>query len=127
MKNLKFILTVLFVGVAVTGCVNTPPDHYHWGHYEKLLLDMYNKPGAADSTLQIQQLNDDILTAESLGKPVAPGIYAHLGLMYAMQGQMAESLAAFDEEKARFPESIPFIDGMLKRLETEKERQNVSG
>ena len=123
--QLKLILLAVLVGTLLSGCINKRPDYYYWGSYEQLLLDMYNKPGAADAALQIQQLTEDIQKAESLGKPLPPGIYAHLGFMYAIQGQVTQSQAAFNEEKARYPESKSFIDGMQKRAMQKRKVTNA--
>jgi len=87
---------------------------------------MYVEPGSADSSLQILQLNEDIEMAESSGKPVPPGVYAHLGFMYAIEGSVTASNDAFSEEKIRFPESAVFIDGMMDRVKKTMEKRDVT-
>lgn len=108
--------TLFFVSLLLTsGCATKNNDLYHWGEYEKILLDTYVNPGSLDTLSEIQQLNEGIQQAENKGKKVPPGIYAHLGYLYAIQGNIAESKSAFIEEKTLFPESTAFIDGILKR------------
>ncbi|MDB2705810.1 DUF4810 domain-containing protein, partial [Pseudomonadota bacterium] len=53
--------------------------------------------------------------AESEGKKTPPGIYAHLGFMYAILGNVENSTASFAEEKRHFPESSVLIDKMMNR------------
>ncbi len=104
----------------VAGCA-TNKEMYYWGEYEQLIHDAYVKPGSADPQTQIEKLNTDIQKTESLGKKVAPGIYAHLGFLYAVQGKNSQSKAAFMEEKSLYPESKIFIDGMLDRAKKNEE------
>ena len=88
---------------------------YYWGEYEQLIHDAYVKPGSADPQTQINTLTTDLQKTEAAGKKVPPGIYAHLGFLYAMQGMKAESKEAFMVERSLYPESIVFIDGLLNR------------
>lgn len=103
--------------VVITGCA-TNKSIYYWGEYESLIQASYLEPGTAESSLQIQKLTADIEKASSLGKKTPPGVYAHLGYMYAIEGNVTKSNEAFLEEKALFPESALFIDGMLERAKT---------
>lgn len=109
-------LIVLGVSV-VSGCV-TSNDHYSWGQYQQLLLAMYTQPGSADASTQISVLQEDIQKAAAEGKPIPPGLYAHLGYMYAIEGNVEASQQAFEEEKVRFPESAKFINGMIERAKS---------
>lgn len=100
--------------LAGAGCA-TKQDHYHWGQYESLIYAMYLHPGEADANTQIAKLSADIGEANSLGKPVPPGVYAHLGYMYAIAGQPDKAEDAFHQEKALYPESAVLLDGMMQR------------
>jgi len=44
------------------------------------------------------------------GYKVAPGLYAHLGLLYLNNGNLGAANANFDKEVQNFPESREFID-----------------
>lgn len=85
-----------------------------------MLYGMYIEPGSADSTTQISTLVTDIQKAEAQNIPVAPGIHAHLGYMYALEGNVTQSKSEFMIEKNLFPESSILIDGMMSRLEGAK-------
>ena len=110
----KWIMLPLCAVLFVSGCA-TNKEMYYWGEYEKLVHDSYIKPGSADPQMQIEKISTDIQKSEALSKKVAPGIYAHLGFLYAIQGQQSESKEAFMEEKTLYPESSVFIDGMMSR------------
>ena len=113
MFNFRIVATLLTLFL-FAGCA-TQQDIYYWGEYEELIYNTYVKPGSADPQTQVEKLTADIQKSESLGKKVAPGIYAHLGYLYAVQGKDSQSEAAFVEERALYPESSVFIDGMLRR------------
>mgnify|MGYP006079235553 FL=1 len=117
MKNKGYLL---LVAVLSTGCV-TPQTQYHWGEYESLLYQMYANPSEATPELQIQQLTQDKQEAEAAGKPIAPGINAHMGMMHAAMGNLEAAIAAFEEEKLRYPESKQFMDDMIDRAKGGKE------
>lgn len=109
----------LLMCIVLSAC-ETTSNLYYWGSYEQQLYDMYNKPGAAPAELQIDALSTDIEKAENRGQKVAPGIHAHLGLMYASVGNMAAAEAAFNNEKHLYPESAALLDGMLQRAYARK-------
>ncbi|MFC3151997.1 DUF4810 domain-containing protein [Litoribrevibacter euphylliae] len=113
MKNKLWLPAIVLA--FMTGCATSHKTLYHWGEYETLLLDMYTNPGEVDNYTQITKINESIAYAESKGLKVAPGIYAHLGMIYAKNGDMPNAISAFENEKKYYPESATFIDGMLSR------------
>lgn len=112
---MPWLKTALMMTCIVLSACETTPNLYYWGSYERLLYDMYNKPGAATAELQIDELSTDIERAENSGQKMAPGVHAHLGLMYAAVGNMPAAEAAFSNEKRLYPESATLLDGMLQR------------
>ncbi len=108
--------------VLMAGCA-TRPDIYYWGEYEQLIYDAYMEPGSADTATQIEKLTADIQEAAATGKRVPPGIHAHLGFLYAMEGKDSQSKAEFKQEEALYPESIPLIEGMLNRARQNEEKE----
>lgn len=97
------------------GCTSSKPLYY-WGHYEDLVYDMYVHPGEADPATQVALLTEDIQKAESSNQRVPPGVHAHLGYMYYLQGDLDAAYAEFDAERQLYPESGVFIDGMVGRM-----------
>jgi len=77
---------------------------------------MYIEPGAADSATQVAKLKEDINKASTAGKPVPPGLHAHLGYMCFLQSDTHAAVLEFEMEKKLFPESTKFVDGLMGRL-----------
>ncbi|MFT2099636.1 DUF4810 domain-containing protein [Marinomonas sp. 2405UD66-6] len=113
----EFKATLIILSILVLGGCASKQNTFYWGEYENLIYDMYIEPGSADSTTQISVLLADIQKAEAKNIPIAPGIHAHLGYMYALEGDIDQSITEFNTEKSLYPESATLIDGMLKRLE----------
>lgn len=112
---MKYKILTTFVTVFLfTGCASNDTQ-YHWGEYEDLVYKTHHNPEQVPPTVQIEKLQAVIEKAGAVGKPVAPGIYAHLGLMHAANGNKALALASLTKEKELFPESTIFIDGLIQR------------
>ncbi len=115
------IVNYLKIGVLSTscslliGCATSEPLYY-WGNYEDLIYQMYLEPGSADTGAQVAKLKEDINKASNAGKPVPPGLHAHLGYMYFLQSDTHAAALEFETEKKLFPESATFIDGLMGRL-----------
>ena len=123
MSSSQWITLLVLNLFLVVGCATPREEIYYWGAYEQLIHDAYVKPGSADPQTQIEKINVDIQKSESLGKKTAPGIYAHLGFMYAIQGKDSQSKEALMEEQSLYPESSIFIDGMMTRAKKNEENQ----
>lgn len=108
----------------LSGCSNQTKDHYYWGSYENHIYNMYIRPDKSPPLIQIQQLSQDIQSAQLKNKPIAPGVYAHLGFMYAAVGDKSKAKEAFNKERALYPESNILIDGMLKRSELNQNKES---
>ncbi len=119
-KNAWHTLAIITM-ILMAGCA-TNKDIYYWGEYEQLIHDAYMKPGSADTATQIEKLTADIQKAAATGKKVPPGIYAHLGFLYAMEGKDLQSKAAFKQEQTLYPESNTLIEGMMKRARQNEEK-----
>lgn len=113
----RYILgLVISIAALVQGCA-TQPELYYWGSYEQLLYDMYKNPGKATAPEQIDKLETDISKATNAQKRVPPGVYAHLGVMYASLGYVEQAESAFSQEIQLYPESRVLIEGMMKRAQ----------
>lgn len=110
------ILAVLASLLLMSGCATQKPPLYRWGEYETLLYQMYSEPGKAEPGVQVAKLSEDIGRSQAEGKKVPPGVHAHLGYMHYMQGNQGAAMSAFATEKALYPESAVFVDGIIKRL-----------
>lgn len=110
----KSLIRIFTATLLISGCASNDTQYY-WGEYENLVYKTYHAPGDVPPMAQIEILQTDIEKAEVVGKPVPPGVYAHLGLMYAASGNSELALAALTKEKELFPESAIFIDGLIQR------------
>ena len=99
------------LALLVAGCSNAggPRSLYYWdGTYSSSLYSYLNEEG--DATEQISHLENLIQTSIQKGYKVAPGLYAHLGLLYLNNGNLGVANANFDKEVQNFPESKEFIN-----------------
>lgn len=113
---------LLFTGVLallalLLGCSTGSPNLYYWGHYEDAIYDMYLEPGKTSLTDEILRLEEQVEKAAAAGMTVPPGLHAHLGYLYVNEGDYATALVHFQTEKALFPESAVFIDGLIARMQ----------
>ncbi|HSH68799.1 MAG TPA: DUF4810 domain-containing protein [Deferrisomatales bacterium] len=115
LQSLAFLPIV--VVLLACGCATQKPPLYRWGEYERLIYEMYAKPGAAEPGTQVAKLSADVERTLAEGKRVPPGVHAHLGYMYYIQGNRGAALHEFTTEKEVFPESTVFVDGILTRLQ----------
>ncbi len=117
---------LLILAALASGCVTPPKDHYYWGNYQTLILAVYVEPGAVDSFTQIEKMTEDLQQAEGNGQAPPPGLYAHLGMMYAINGDLSLAEDAFQQERDLFPEAAVFIDGMMARALSRNEATNAN-
>ncbi|MGF1613831.1 MAG: DUF4810 domain-containing protein [Gammaproteobacteria bacterium] len=116
MRRERAILAGAAMAAALAcGCAQQPLI-YRWGVYEELVYEMYAKPGKADPGTQVARLSEDIARTQAEGKRVPPGVHAHLGYMYYLQGNSDAAYQEFATERELFPESATFVDGILRRL-----------
>lgn len=101
----------------LAGCATGPPPLYRWGIYEELIYQPYKNPGQSDPVTDASRLAEDVARTDAEGKAVPPGVHAHLGFLYATQGNLGLARAHFEREKGLYPESTVFIDGILDRME----------
>lgn len=120
LRSVSLPLSLVMAAVLLSACdpgPKKPTLDYQWGAYEGLIYDMYANPGSATPVVQIEKLAAQIEQTRSRGEPVPPGVHAHLGYMQYISGNVDAALIEFDEERAAYPESATFIDGITRRLE----------
>ena len=110
MKTQYILLVFLIVIVFLTGCTSTAL--YSWGDYENQVYIYFNR-GFSDTQIHVMERNR--INIEANNNKIPPGFYAHLGLLYAEQGDLENAMLCFEKEKALFPESAVFMDYFLSR------------
>ena len=122
-SKIRLACLVLFA-LLLAGCnqPDTPRSLYYWdGTYNNALYTYLNESG--DTNEQISHLENLIQTSIQKGYKVAPGVYAHLGLLYLNNGNLGVANVNFDKEVQNFPESreyINFIKGSRNLVQTPK-------
>jgi len=113
MKLLQLSAALIAAGV-LAGCAPKGPEPiYYWGDYQQQVYSYYQKD--SDPQKQIDALNLHIEKAKAVNKPVAPGLHAQLGLLYAKNGNTDKAFSQFALEKQLFPESAPYMDFLMKK------------
>ncbi|WP_105215055.1 DUF4810 domain-containing protein [Pseudoalteromonas sp. T1lg22] len=109
---MKKLITAAIFAVAATGCKTVEPLYYY-GNYNSSVYDYFK---ADNSTIeeQIAALETVIEQASAKGKAIAPGIHAHLGMLYFETGNNTQGMEHFEQEKFLFPESAQYIDFLIK-------------
>ena len=105
------LASLALFAILLAGCGNAggPRSLYYWdGTYSSSLYSYLNEDG--DETEQISRLENLVQTSTQRGYKVAPGLYAHLGLLYLNNGNLGAANANFDKEVQNFPESKEFIN-----------------
>lgn len=111
---------LLMVAAALLGgCAQAPKPLYHWGGYQDSLYEHFKGDGRSPEQ-QLQTLAEAQQKAAATGTPLPPGFRAHVGLLQLRLGRDAEARSQFEAEKAQFPESAPYIDSLLKRMDGRK-------
>jgi hypothetical protein len=113
-QYLKWLILVCVLSL-VWAC-ESQPEQYKWGRYESLVYAMYHNPENARPDIQIKKLNEDIREIITSGYRVGPGIYAHLGYMYYLDGQYNQAERALEQELIFFPESRQLIERLQSSL-----------
>ena len=105
------LASLALFAILLAGCGNAggPRSLYYWdGTYSSSLYSYLNEDG--DATEQISRLENLVQNSTQRGYKVAPGLYAHLGLLYLNNGNLGTANANFDKEVQNFPESKEFIN-----------------
>ena len=110
--------TLLFVGCGAKKQSNI----YCWdGTYAKSVYEYINQDG--DINEQIANLENLIQKSYKRNRPVAPGIYAHLGLLYSNLGNHGKFISYLDKEAQLYPESKTYIEFLKKSNKGKKDEK----
>lgn len=99
------------VALSLTACATGTDPLYYWGDYQPQVYGHLTGEKGPDE--QITSLEAGIEKARESGKPLPPGYFAHLGILYAEKQDSQKMLHYFDAERAHYPESAPYIDFLL--------------
>lgn len=107
---------LLAIVLALVGCANkAPPNLYGWNNYQKN-LDTYLRNDRESLDTQAKLMEDDLQKIQTSGAALPPGYQAHMGLLYAKQGDLVRFQQHLLAEKKQFPESETFINFLLRKF-----------
>ncbi len=103
----------LLVGCATKG----PGPMYMWGTFPKQQYDALLREGYSPDE-QIRALEAHSEKARSVNAALPPGFRAHLGMLQLGAGNVSRARELWQAERTAFPESAPYMDQLLKKLDT---------
>jgi hypothetical protein len=110
-------LALLVLGpLALVGCVQVPKQLYVWETFPRQQYEALLRAGVSSES-QIQTLEAHAEKARAVNGALPPGFRAHLGMLHLAAGNAASARQMWQAEKLAFPESAPYMDTLLKRLE----------
>lgn len=119
-------LAVTFVAALLMGgCAKRGPGPlYLWESFPRQQYETLLRHGVPPEG-QIADLEAHAEKARARGVALPPGFRAHWGMLALAAGDAGKARDLWQAEKAAFPESTPYIDQLLKRLEAPapKEKQ----
>lgn len=99
--------------VLLGACATAPQPLYQWGGFPSHAYDALRGEGKTP----VEQVDLMVAHAQKVsaaGQKLPPGYHAHLGLLLLKLGRNDAAQAAFEAERAAFPESSQYIDAMAK-------------
>lgn len=100
----------------LVGCAAAPRPLYLWERFPRQQYDTLLRSGVSVDQ-QIRDLQAHAEKARASDAALPPGFRAHLGMLYLATGNADQARALWQAEQAAFPESVPYMDRLLKRLD----------
>lgn len=118
----RFVLVggVVFLGA----CAQTRPPLYTWDAFPKQQYEALLMSGNQLPTDQLSAMQGQAEKAAAQGGRLPPGFRAHLGMLKLSAGDAQGARELWQGEKLAFPESAPFMDRLLRRLEAPQKTEN---
>lgn len=114
-RGARCVLSLAAAGTLV-GCAQAPKQLYLWESFPRQQYDTLLRQGTSPEA-QIQIMEAHAERARSANVMLPPGFRAHLGMLHLSTGNAGAARQMWLAEKAAFPESSPYMDSLLKRLE----------
>lgn len=102
-----------------------PPPLYIWGSFPKTQYDALLSPGSQQGD-KVATMEADADKARAEGRSLPPGFRAHLGMLKLSAGDPDAARTLWRAEKAAFPESSPYMDQLLQRLEASPKKKDAA-
>lgn len=109
---------------AFAGCAHKPrPPLYLWESFPKMQYDALVDPGVPRME-QVALMEAQAEKARATGAALPPGFRAHLGMLKLAGGDVDRARELWVGEKTAFPESAPYMDQLLRRLDAPAKKDN---
>lgn len=109
-------LAAALTAVILTGCATAPAPLYSWDRFPRQQYDVLLHEGVSPLD-QIAAMNAHAERARGQNASLPPGFRAHLGMLHLSVGNADAARDLWLAEKTAFPESTPYMDSLLKKLE----------
>lgn len=103
---------IVFAGCAAKG----PGPLYVWESFPRQQYSTLLRDGASPDE-QIRTLEAHAEKARAASGALPPGLRAHLGMLYLGAGNPQRARELWLAERTAFPESTPYMDRLLNKLE----------
>jgi len=101
----------------LAGCAHkAPPPLYMWETFPKMQYDALLRSGVTPLE-QVAAMEAQAEKARAAGASLPPGFRAHLGMLKLAAGDADQARQLWRAEEVAFPESTPYLDQLLKRLD----------
>lgn len=111
------MLALAAASMTLTACVKPPRPMYHWEGFQAQIYQHLKQDGGSPDE-QLQAMLAQAEKARGTHTALPPGFRAHMGMLYLRLGRGAEARSALEAEKLSFPESAPYMDFLLKRMQS---------
>lgn len=115
-------LVVVGCVVMLAACAHTAPPLYLWESFPKMQYDSLLTHGNS-SQEQVGVMEAQAEKARAVGAALPPGFRAHLGMLKLSAGDPGRARQLWQAEKTAFPESSPYMDQLLKRLDAPAKKE----
>ncbi len=103
--------------LVLVGCAHKARPLYQWGAFPQQQYSTLLREGASpDEQIRTLEAHAEKVSAKHWALP--PGYRAHLGMLYLGAGNPQRAQELWTAEKTAFPESTPYMDQLLKRLDS---------
>lgn len=110
---IRRLITIATLTVALATSACAPTSLFEWGNYEPALYAYSQNP---ENRSVYKDALEKAIERGRTRNAVAPGLLAELGYLHMEDGDYAEALRYFQEERTRFPESAGLMDRVIARL-----------
>ncbi len=103
--------------LVLAACASAPPPLYAWEDFPAQQYALLVREGSSSVQEQTQVLEAQADKARATNAALPPGFRAHLGYLYLQAANPGRARELWLAEKTAFPESAPYMDRLVKKLD----------